>query len=97
MHGQVYGVSGPLMKADILYLKDLAAGLSPSRHHGLHLPAHHLCGQFLFIGVSSITAEYHFAFADNGYPVRQGHGLVKLVGDEYNGLAVLFKLTQDFK
>ena len=86
---QTDGFPGPLMKAHTFQLQNGLAGfLSPLCHDVLHLPAHHLGGQLLLIGGAGVAPEHHLPLPDDCNAVRQGHGLIQLMGDEYDGLAV---------
>ena len=92
VHG-VAPVAGAGGHRQPLHMEHRLLGLSRGLDHlQLHRAPHHHVGKGLLIRVLGLHRTDIFSLAQDGDPVRHGHDLIELVGDEENGLALFGKL-----
>ncbi len=63
-------------------------------HRQDNITPYHQAGDFLLGNVSRIVNAHGFAATHNGHPIRNLFDFVQLMGNEYQGIALLFKLHQ---
>ena len=100
------------MKADAFQALDVLIVTQPQvfdlQHHAAgpggalldleqHLAPHHQLGQLLGAGVAGRNRRHHGAAPHHRHRVSGIHDLVQLVGDQDDGLALLFQPAQDAK
>ena len=85
-----------VVDGNILHVQHGLAGVRGLLFHlQLHVAAHHAAGKLFLGGTLDIHRAHILALAQHGAAVGHSHDLVELMGDEKDGLALLFEPAHD--